>query len=135
MVVNDSWREKSPHSLQLIQNTTNMADALKNYELSDGEKVAAIVVYSVASVLAIGANLVLLFLMWRFPRLRSPTNILVANLAVADISMALFCIPFSYWPLLILGYWPFGLVPCKLIFFMQVLKFSLILNLQLDYSE
>uniref|UniRef100_A0A915HF26 G-protein coupled receptors family 1 profile domain-containing protein n=1 Tax=Romanomermis culicivorax TaxID=13658 RepID=A0A915HF26_ROMCU len=89
------------------------------YDLSQIEIVAVIFIYTFVSILAVGGNLTVLYLIAKFPLLRSPTNFLIANLAVADLSMAVFCIPFSYWPLLVLSYWPFGLAPCKLIFFMQ----------------
>lgn len=48
----------------------------------------------------------------------SVTNLLIAHLALADLLLALFCVPFSYNTIL-LQYWPFGPVLCTLLAFAQ----------------
>src|SRR5262249_9032754 len=53
-------------------------------------------------------------------RMRTPANCFIGNLALADLLMAALCIPFSYWPVLILQHWIFGIVMCKVIHFLQV---------------
>uniref|UniRef100_A0A915K8X7 G-protein coupled receptors family 1 profile domain-containing protein n=1 Tax=Romanomermis culicivorax TaxID=13658 RepID=A0A915K8X7_ROMCU len=88
-------------------------------QLTTNEKILAIIVYSTISVLSMIGNGVILFSILYFKRLRTPTNFLIGNLAVADLLMATICIPFSYWPFLIISYWPFGYLPCKLINFAQ----------------
>lgn len=100
-----------------FNNTTVPYDSL-----TDVEKVLAVVIYSIISVLAIGGNACVVYLVLKFQKLRSPTNYLIANLAVADFSMALLCIPFSYWPSIILSYWPFGYLMCKFINSSQVVS-------------
>jgi hypothetical protein len=35
---------------------------------------------------------------------------LIMNMALADLLLAMFCIPLTYLPNLILLYWPYGLV-------------------------
>lgn len=83
------------------------------------ERIIAIILYSFISLMAVGGNGIVMFLIVRFQRLRTPTNFLIANLALADLCQASLCIPFSYWPFLIIEYWPFGYIPCKLIYFFQ----------------
>ncbi|CAG7734509.1 unnamed protein product, partial [Allacma fusca] len=42
------------------------------------------------------------------------TNYLIANLALGDLLMAIFCVPFSYIPVLY-QYWPFGEIMCHVL--------------------
>lgn len=48
------------------------------------------------------------------PGMRSTTNILIINLAVADLLFVIFCIPFTATDF-VLMYWPFGNVWCKIV--------------------
>lgn len=41
-------------------------------------------------------NCVVVFIVAYFRKLRTPTNLLILNLAAADVLLAIFCIPFSY---------------------------------------
>lgn len=100
-------------------NNTTGTDPQLYDNLTHLEKIVAIIIYSVVSLLAIGGNYCIIHLVFKFQRLKSPTNYLIANLAVADFSMALLCIPFSYWPTIILSYWPFGYMMCKIINYSQ----------------
>ncbi len=97
-----------------------LASYQSSYPLSQFECVVAVVLYTLIAVLALGGNSVVIFIILYFQRLRTPTNLLIANLAFADLLMAILCIPFSYWPILILRSWPFGYLLCKLINFAQV---------------
>lgn len=102
----------------MVFNNTSSIDPIDR--LTIAEKSIAIFVYSALSLLAIGGNACVVYLVWKFQKLRSPTNYLIANLAVSDFFMAVTCIPFSYWPSIILLYWPFGYFMCKLINTSQV---------------
>ena len=62
----------------------------------------AIVIYTLIAIAALVGNSVVIFIIAKFQRLRTPTNLLILNLAIADLLMALFCIPLSYMPNLIL---------------------------------
>ena len=48
------------------------------------------------------------------PNMRSTTNLLIINLAVADLLFVLFCIPFTGTDF-VLPYWPFGNIWCKVV--------------------
>lgn len=56
------------------------------------------------------------------PRMRTVTNLFIANLAVGDILMTIFCVPFSFFSILVLAYWPFGNVLCHLVNYSQAVS-------------
>lgn len=60
-------------------------------------KVFAIALYSLLSAVAFVGNALILTVIVRFRQLRTPTNMLIANLAVGDLMISIFCIPLSYW--------------------------------------
>ncbi len=91
-----------------------------NQSISEYVKPIVITVYSLISALAISGNFTVLFVIFRFPVMHSPPNLLIGNLALADLLMAIFCIPLSYWPMLLLEYWPFGRLLCKIINFAKI---------------
>ncbi len=97
----------------MVSNSTENATAYMP------EKIVVITVYTLVSLVALVGNSVVMFTILHFRALRSPTNLLIANLALADILMAVSCIPFSYWPTLILQYWPFGPFLCKFLSFIK----------------
>lgn len=58
-------------------------------------------------------NTLVLIVVVKFHRMRSVTNILLASLAIADITVAIFVMPFLLMVDLI-RIWPFGYIPCHL---------------------
>lgn len=97
----------------------------EEHKLSAGEQTLVIIMYSLIALLGIGGNSLVLFIVIHFRRMHSATNYFIANLAVSDILMATVCIPFTYWHILILQYWPFGWFLCKLISTCQTLAVML----------
>lgn len=73
-------------------------------------------------VIAVFGNAIVCVIVHTLPRMRTVTNYFIANLAVGDILMALFCIPPSFISMLILGYWPFGEHFCKFVNFSQAVS-------------
>ena len=63
---------------------------------------------------AIGNTLVCLVIV-RTPRMRTTRNYLLVNLAVADLTVALLCIPFEVVLKLTFPRWPLGPVMCKIL--------------------
>ncbi|KFD65303.1 hypothetical protein M514_08247 [Trichuris suis] len=94
-------------------------DTTAEVSLSRDECILAIVIYSLIAVVAIIGNVVIIYIVVRFPRMRTPTNALLANLALADTLVALLCIPFSLASTLLLESWPFGWFLCKVVHFSQ----------------
>ena len=79
-----------------------------NQSIDEIIKPMVIASYSLVTALAVAGNFAVLLIIYRFPSMRSEHNIrpnlLIGNLALADLLMAIFCIPFSYWPMLLLEY-------------------------------
>lgn len=78
--------------------------------------------YIVIFVLALLGNGVVCYIVQSSPRMRTVTNYFICNLAIGDILMTLFCVPFSFISILILGYWPFGVILCHLVNYSQAIS-------------
>uniref|UniRef100_A0A182K053 G-protein coupled receptors family 1 profile domain-containing protein n=1 Tax=Anopheles christyi TaxID=43041 RepID=A0A182K053_9DIPT len=56
------------------------------------------------------------------PRMRTVTNLFLANLALGDLLMTLFCVPFSSVSMFVLQYWPFGGALCQAVNYFQAVS-------------
>lgn len=108
----------------MTENSTNFSDSnCPDYRaggeilLNEVQKGMAIAMYTVIAILSMTGNAGVIFIVYHFKRMRTPTNFFIVNLAVSDLLMGIMCIPFSYWPNLVLLYWPFGEILCKVINF------------------
>lgn len=93
--------------------------------VSENGMVYQVVVYCMyigIFVLALLGNGVVCYIVQSSPRMRTVTNYFIANLAIGDILMSLFCVPFSFISILILGYWPFGAILCHLVNYSQAIS-------------
>ncbi|XP_063443823.1 RYamide receptor-like [Mytilus edulis] len=79
-----------------------------------------IFLYSIIVVIAIGGNSIVCYLVYAYKRMRTIPNYFLVNLAISDIIMAIFCIPFTFVANLLLNYWPFGETMCPLVSYLQV---------------
>ncbi|TMS38602.1 hypothetical protein L596_005292 [Steinernema carpocapsae] len=84
-------------------------------------RILAICLYSILSVIAIVGNSLIVLMIVYFRRLHTPTNVLILNLAIADLLISLLCMPFSYWHVIIFDdqRWVFGALFCKLFAYLQ----------------
>lgn len=80
------------------------------------------IMYSIVFVIALLGNGLVCFVVQTSPRMKTVTNYFIVNLAVGDILMTLFCVPFSFVSMLVLRYWPFGAVMCKVVNFSQAVS-------------
>ncbi|ETN64027.1 neuropeptide Y receptor [Anopheles darlingi] len=78
--------------------------------------------YITIFVTAVIGNSIVLFIVQSNPRMRTVTNFFITNLAVGDLMMTLFCVPFTFISLFILQYWPFGLAMCRLVNYTQAVS-------------
>ncbi|XP_063532856.1 RYamide receptor-like [Cydia strobilella] len=78
--------------------------------------------YSAVFVVALVGNGLVCFVVQTSPRMKTVTNYFIVNLAVGDILMTLFCVPFSFVSMLVLRYWPFGAVMCKVVNYSQAVS-------------
>lgn len=73
-------------------------------------------------VIALLGNGIVCYIVYASPRMKTVTNYFIANLAVGDILMSLFCVPFSFFSTLLLQYWPFGSMLCHLVNYSQAIS-------------
>lgn len=78
--------------------------------------------YILIFVVAMLGNGIVCYVVQSTPRMRTVTNIFIANLAVGDILMTLFCVPFSFVSILLLAYWPFGSAMCHMVNYSQAVS-------------
>jgi len=73
-----------------------------------------VVPISFAIILLIGlvGNTLVIFVVMANPQMKNTTNLLILNLAVADLLFVLVCVPFTASDY-VLMYWPFGLLWCR----------------------
>lgn len=85
-------------------------------------EVCVFIMYIAVFVVALVGNGLVCFVVHTTPRMKTVTNYFIMNLAVGDILMTLFCVPFSFVSQLILRYWPFGAIMCKAVTYSQAVS-------------
>lgn len=83
-------------------------------QFSEPFKLLLHILYNLVFICGVVGNGLVLYVIYSLPRLRTTTNYLLANLALGDLIIASFCVPFTYISI-VYNYWPFGRVLCKLI--------------------
>lgn len=79
----------------------------------------AVFVYTLLSLLTIGGNALVCLIVFHFMGGITVTNLFIANLAVTDLFIGLFCIPIVLISDYLLSDWPFGTFMCKFTSFAQ----------------
>lgn len=85
-------------------------------------KIFVYFMYCAVFIVALFGNGLVCYVVKTTPRMKTVTNYFIMNLAVGDILMTLFCVPFSFVSMLLLRYWPFGVFMCKLVNFTQAVS-------------
>lgn len=80
------------------------------------------IMYGIVFLLALCGNGLVCFIVQNSPRMKTVTNYFIVNLAIGDILLTLFCVPFSFVSMLVLRYWPFGAVMCKIVNYSQAVS-------------
>ena len=80
-----------------------------------------IVLYSSVTVLAVGGNFIVCYIVLAYQRMRTVTNFFIFNLACSDILMSVLCIPFTFVANALMLYWPFPDVMCPFVTYVQTL--------------
>ncbi|XP_053699148.1 RYamide receptor-like [Sabethes cyaneus] len=78
--------------------------------------------YTAIFLVSIVGNVAVFLVVAFIPRMQTVTNYFIANLAVGDILMTIFCIPFSFVSIFVLQYWPFGAAICQLVNYSQAIS-------------
>ncbi|CAG2115351.1 unnamed protein product [Medioppia subpectinata] len=82
-------------------------------------EVVMYVMYTIIWLAAILGNGFIIYIVFRYKRMQTVTNLFILNLAVGDILMAALCIPFTFVSNLLLQYWPFGPFMCVVVCYSQ----------------
>lgn len=80
------------------------------------------IMYISIFIFALLGNGIVCYIVYSSPRMKTVTNYFIVNLAVGDILLTLFCVPFSFFSILILQYWPYGSVLCHLVNYCQAVS-------------
>ncbi|UXI20869.1 sulfakinin receptor [Sarcoptes scabiei] len=115
------------HYLDLIE---------RSIDLNLAFKIFLYIAYLLVFLLGISGNILVCYVVFRQSSMRSVTNIFIANLALSDILLCLFAVPFTPLYLLIYKEWIFGSIFCRLVpFFQGVSVYTSVLTLMLISIE
>ena len=94
-------------------------DYLEDYVYPEDWEWGFIVLYAITFVVGLSGNVLVCFAVWRNRSMRTVTNIFIVNLAIADLTVIIICLP----PTLLADVtetWYFGFIMCKVALFLQV---------------
>ncbi|KAH7944388.1 hypothetical protein HPB52_018935 [Rhipicephalus sanguineus] len=77
------------------------------------------ILFGAIAVIGFFGNALVVLVVLCNPQMRSTTNILIINLAMADLLFIVFCVPFTGWDYT-LNYWPFGDVWCRVVQYLVI---------------
>lgn len=80
------------------------------------------VMYALITAFALAGNGVVCYVVLAYPRMRTVTNVFIVNLAVGDILMAVFCIPFTFVANFVTHHWIFGYPMCVVVGYCQAIS-------------
>lgn len=78
--------------------------------------------YGTIFIVALIGNGLVCYVVQCSPQMKTVTNYFIMNLAIGDILMTIFCVPFSFVSMLVLRYWPFGIFMCKIVNYSQAVS-------------
>ncbi|XP_015184643.1 PREDICTED: allatostatin-A receptor isoform X2 [Polistes dominula] len=116
----EQWSNFSNICNGTLKNNNPACDKYENditYDRDLIEKIVSVIVpvfFGMIGILGLIGNTLVVIVVAANPGMRSTTNILIINLAVADLLFVIFCIPFTATDF-VLPYWPFGNIWCKIV--------------------
>ena len=108
-------------------NDTNGTDPLdylniyEPFEFSGFGQITLIVLYSISTFLTVSGNITVIVVLLFGRKSKTDLAKFLINLALANLLMAFFCIPYTFTETM-LGYWIFGRLMCPLVHCMQLLS-------------
>ena len=120
---NHSYFNSSGLNHTAFSSGNDSSAAMETLVLSDGAKAALIVLYSLTTLLSISGNVLVVLVFTRGRRCRTDIRPFLINLAVADLVMALFCMPFTF-TFVMMKTWVFSKPMCPVVLFVQHLSVS-----------
>ncbi|CAN7939771.1 unnamed protein product, partial [Ixodes hexagonus] len=121
---NSSFLSEDPCNTETASNMSALCSLLRNLSLEarpvlgQPRDVLVIVLYALVVLVSLFGNSLVCHVVLRSRKMRSKTNVLIANLAVSDLLMTTLNVPLSATRLL-LDNWPFGELLCWLAPFLQ----------------
>jgi hypothetical protein len=76
-------------------------------------KIVVPIIFSLIAILGFAGNMLVIIVVSFNHQMRNTTNILILNLAIADLFFSLICVPFTAM-VYSMSTWPFGSVWCKI---------------------
>ncbi|XP_069125501.1 QRFP-like peptide receptor [Argopecten irradians] len=107
--------------LNIFLTNSPKTDSMSFAEMSPGTKGVFIFLYTVTTVTSITGNIAAIIIFTKGKRSKSELRPFLINLAVADLIMAVFCIPFTF-TFQLLGDWVFSKPMCPIVLFLQTVS-------------
>ena len=92
-----------------------------NLGLPQDSQVVLIILYSITTLLSVAGNIVVILVFTLGRRSRSDLRGFLINLAIADLIMAIFCMPFTF-TMTMLSNWVFSEPMCPIVLYMQLVS-------------
>ena len=92
-----------------------------------GVKAVLAVTYTFMMLICGVGNLLLCYVVYRFRRMRTTTNLLIGNLALSDFIVAVICVPFNFYYYLHQS-WPFGRSMCVIVSYLKATSLYVSIN-------
>ncbi|XP_075679829.1 allatostatin-A receptor-like isoform X3 [Dermatophagoides pteronyssinus] len=129
MAINDIGQSSASSSFDNIMLQTNNNNQMDNNNSSTTttsfetlQKIVSIIVpilFAVIVIVGLVGNSLVVIVVKCNPQMYSTTNLLIINLAIADLLFIIFCVPFTAWDYAF-PYWPFGSIWCKVVQYLIV---------------
>ncbi|CAI9718602.1 substance-K receptor-like [Octopus vulgaris] len=113
-MVNDSYEYNENYMLK-----DNISKAVIGHELTNESKIGLIFLYSTTTILAITGNIIVILVFTVGKWSRTDLRPFLINLAIADLVMAIFCMPFTF-TYVLLETWIFSKPVCPMVLFVQM---------------
>lgn len=114
-LLNSTWADYDP-------SVCDPSSSTEDFITSPLFQACIYIMYCTVFIVALVGNGLVCFIVKTSPRMKTVTNYFIVNLAVGDILMTVFCVPFSFVSMLVLRYWPFGAVMCKVVNYSQAVS-------------
>ena len=96
-------------------------NGIENKKLKSHEEILVIMVFSIVIVLGIFGNLLVIWTVIANKNMRTSNNLFILNLAISDLTLCIFSIPFNAYKVLRHD-WIFGEFLCRLTPFFQAIN-------------
>lgn len=123
------WEINSPTiHLLLVQLGNAKKNLVFNRNMGSAENIAFTIMYLITMLVSLVGNILLIYIVWKRPDVRSLTSFMFVNMAVADLLVTLVVIPYTISDFYTHGVWPMaglaGEITCKTVLFIAFFTIS-----------